>query len=153
LAVGSVWALAAYWQYPDVIDFWKHDYGGRVNQGYMKEPAWYYVAQWPLVVFPWPILIVLGFLATRTKAVRDRAAPERLLWCWGLAPMLFFSLLQGKHHHYLLQAMAPWAILGALGAVRFWELMMRSRNWVRNPLAGAMLLGLPVSVVMVILRS
>src|SRR5438132_481263 len=29
VAVGSLWALAAYWQYPDVIDFWKHDYGGR----------------------------------------------------------------------------------------------------------------------------
>jgi 4-amino-4-deoxy-L-arabinose transferase-like glycosyltransferase len=125
LAVGFAWALAAYCQYPDVIDFWKHDYGGRVNQGYMREPIWYYLAQWPLVVFPWPILVVIGFVATRTKAIRFSASPERFLWCWGLAPIVFFSLLQGKHHHYLLQTIAPWAVLGAIGTARLFELMRR----------------------------
>ena len=66
---------------------------------------------------------------------------------------MFFSILQGKHHHYLLQAVAPWAVLGALGAVRLWELMLRSRTWVRSPLAGTVLLGLPISVAVVVLRN
>jgi 4-amino-4-deoxy-L-arabinose transferase-like glycosyltransferase len=123
LAVGSLWAIAAYLQYPDVIDFWKHDYGGRFNQGYMREPVWYYFAQWPLVVFPWPILVIIGFLDAKTKALGTKASPERLLWCWGLVPIVFFSIPQGKHHHYLLQTMAPWAVLGALGAARCWNLV------------------------------
>jgi 4-amino-4-deoxy-L-arabinose transferase-like glycosyltransferase len=124
LAVGSLWGVAAYLQYPDVIDFWKNDYGGRLNQGYMREPVWYYFAQWPLVVFPWPILVIVGFLDARTKALGIKASPERLLWCWGLVPILFFSIPQGKHHHYLLQTMAPWAVLGALGTARCWNLIV-----------------------------
>jgi len=128
LLVGSLWAAAAYWQYPDVIDFWKHDYGGRVSQGYMREPAWYYFAQWPLVVFPWPILVILGFADTKKKAFGNPASPERFLWCWGLAPILFFSIPQGKHHHYLLQTMAPWAVLAALGGVRLWNALVAPGN-------------------------
>ena len=119
--VGSLWAVAAYIQFPGALDFWKNDYGSRVNQGYMQEPFWYYFAQWPLVVFPWPILVVLGFVVTKSKALTTKSSPERLLWCWGLAPILFFSMPQGKHHHYLLQTMAPWAVLGALGGERFWS--------------------------------
>jgi 4-amino-4-deoxy-L-arabinose transferase-like glycosyltransferase len=138
LAVGSTWALAAYFQYPGVIEFWQHDYGGRLNQGYMREPFWYYLAQWPLVVFPWPILVVAGFVATKqdaftssssaSSASASRASAARFLWCWGLVPILFFSIPQGKHHHYLLQTMAPWAVLGALGGARLWQMMVASRR-------------------------
>ncbi len=119
--VSSLWAVAAYWQYPGVIDFWKNDYGSRVNQGYMAEPFWYYFAQWPWVVFPWPVLVVLGFWQTKSRAFGATASPERFLWCWALAPIFFFSIPQGKHHHYLLQTMAPWAVLGALGARYLWN--------------------------------
>src|SRR5262249_23062757 len=144
LAVGSAWALAAYLQYPDVIDFWKHDYGGRVNQGYMKEAPWYYFLQWPYVTFPWTPLIVLGFVAAWRRSVpvvesaladgeRLNGSPGRFLWCWGLVPILFFSIPQGKHHHYLLQTMAPWAILGALGARRVCEWLTGRVAWVQRP--------------------
>jgi 4-amino-4-deoxy-L-arabinose transferase-like glycosyltransferase len=128
LAVGSTWALTAYLQYPDVIEFWQHDYGGRLNQGYMREPFWYYLAQWPLVVFPWPILVVAGFVATRREAFTSRLSAARFLWCWGLLPILFFSIPQGKHHHYLLQTMAPWAVLGAVGGARLWQMMVANRG-------------------------
>jgi 4-amino-4-deoxy-L-arabinose transferase-like glycosyltransferase len=151
--VGFAWAAAAYWQYPDVIDFWRHDYGGRVNQGYMREPAWYYFAQWPWVVFPWPLLVVFGSAATWREALRVKGSAERFLWCWGLVPISFFSALEGKHHHYLLQTMAPWAVLGALGAVRFWEVLARSRDWLRRPWAGTALLGLPIAVALMIFRN
>jgi 4-amino-4-deoxy-L-arabinose transferase-like glycosyltransferase len=121
LAVGSLWAVAAYWQYPGVVDFWKDDYGNRVNKGYMAEAPWYYFLQWPWIVFPWPFQILVGFFDTGKRAWQNKAAPERFLWCWALAPILFFSIPQGKHHHYLLQTMAPWAVLGALGWARLWN--------------------------------
>src|SRR5207244_2391048 len=58
--------------------------------------------------------------------------PERFLWCWALLPLFLLSLAQGKHHHYLLHALAPWAILAALGAVRLWE-WLRQWSWYRAP--------------------
>jgi 4-amino-4-deoxy-L-arabinose transferase-like glycosyltransferase len=153
LAVGSAWAVAAYVQYPGVLAFWENDYGGRVNQGYMQEPAWYYFGHFLLVAFPWSPLVLLGLLETRGKALGNKASPERFLWCWGLAPILFFSIPQGKHHHYLLQTMAPWAVLGALGAMRFWALLTASQNWLRRAWAGAILLGLPMTAALVLLRN
>ena len=140
VVVGSLWAVAAYLQYPGVLDFWKNDYGSRVNQGYMQEPAWYYFAQWPMVVFPWPILVVMGFVDSKTKALTVKGSPERLLWCWGLVPILFFSIPQGKHHHYLLQTMTPWAVLGALGGMRFWNMMAVQKNYLRGLSLGCLIL-------------
>ena len=49
--------------------------------------------------------------------------------------------------------MAPWAVLGALGGVRFWGAMAARPNWVRRPWVGALLLGLPVSVAAVCFGS
>ncbi len=153
LAVGFAWALAAYLQYPGALDFWKNDYGSRVNQGYMQEPFYYYFAQWPYVVFPWPLLIIVGFVESRRAATQTKGSPQRFLWCWALVPILFFSIPQGKHHHYLLQTMAPWAVLGAVGAARFWSLMTGGQSWVQRPWAGTLLLGLPISVAVIILRA
>jgi 4-amino-4-deoxy-L-arabinose transferase-like glycosyltransferase len=125
LAVAAAWPVAAYLRYPDVLDFWKHDYLGRVNQGYMKEPVWYYFAHLPLVTFPWSIPALYGMWLSRRSILADRS-PERFLWCWAAVPILFFSIPQGKHHHYLLQGIAPWAVLAALGAARLWCL---AQNW------------------------
>ena len=64
----------------------------------------------------------------------------------GLMPIFFFSMLQGKHHHYLLQTMAPWAVLGALGAVRFWQLTVNGcKAELRQSWTGT-LVGLPGSI-------
>ncbi len=127
LAVGSLWAVAAYWQYPGALDFWKDDYGNRLSKGYMEEAPWYYFLQWPWVVFPWPIQVIVGFFGTRAQAFKVKASPERFLWCWALMPILFFSIPQGKHHHYLLQTMAPWAVLGAVGWTRLWNWFFAQR--------------------------
>jgi 4-amino-4-deoxy-L-arabinose transferase-like glycosyltransferase len=54
------------------------------------------------------------------------------LWCWALVPIAFFSLPQGKHHHYLLQATAPWAVLSAVGLVRLWR-WLPTVNWLDRP--------------------
>jgi 4-amino-4-deoxy-L-arabinose transferase-like glycosyltransferase len=121
LAVAAAWPVAAYLRYPDILDFWKSDYLGRVNQGYMREPFWYYFVHLPMVVFPWTLPAFLGLWLSRGPALRQKSSPERLLWIWAILPILFFSIPEGKHHHYLLQCLAPWAVLAALGAVRIWQ--------------------------------
>lgn len=148
LAVGSAWPIAACLRYPDVIAFWEHDYLGRVNQGYMREPFWYYFANLPLLIFPWSIPALYGLWLTGRAALRQRLAPERFLWCWALVPVLFFSIPQGKHHHYLLQCLAPWAVLGALGAVRLWK-VIRHWTWLESPWPVVIFLGLLGDVALV----
>ncbi len=131
LAVGSAWATAAYLRYPDVVDLWFSDYGGRMNTGYMHEPPWYYLLQLPLILLPWTPLSLGGLWLTRREALSSGRTPERFLWCWAMVPLLVFSLPSGKHHHYLLSSVAPWAILGAVACERIW-CRLRERSWLRS---------------------
>lgn len=121
VVVALAWPTAALLRYPDVVDLWLSDYAGRLHQNYMRQPPWYYLTHWPWVVFPWTVPALAGLWLTRGRALRQRRAPERFLWCWALLPIAFFSIPQGKHHHYLLQCLAPWAVLAALGTVKVWE--------------------------------
>jgi 4-amino-4-deoxy-L-arabinose transferase-like glycosyltransferase len=144
-AAASAWAFSAYWRYPDIIDLWKHDYAGRYNQGYMLEPWWYYLGHLPLNLFPWTLVAFLGLAVTWRDAVGNGRTPERFLWCWALVPIAFFSIPQGKHHHYLLQATAPWAVLSALGTVRLWH-WLPTVSWLDRPWPVLVTVALPGEV-------
>src|SRR5262249_38055342 len=86
LLVGALWHMAAYLRYPGILDFWHSDYLGRVNEGYMCEPFWYYFAQLPLVVFPWTIPAFFSLWLTQSAARGEKRSPERFLWCWAMMP-------------------------------------------------------------------
>ncbi len=154
--VAGAWPLAAYLRYPDVVDLWLADYVGRLNGGYMSQPAWYYVAMLPYVLLPWTPLAVVGVGLTARQALRDRATPERFLWVWAILTPAAFSIPDGKHHHYLLQCMAPWAVLAALGARRLWQDVGRVPVLVGSPglaVLGLLLLGLPGDLAIWLLRA
>lgn len=148
-AVASAWALAAYTRHPDIVDLWKHDYAGRYNQGYMSEPWWYYLGHLPWNLFPWTFVAVLGLAVTWRDAVGRGRTPERFLWCWALVPIAFFSIPQGKHHHYLLQATAPWAVLSALGMVRLWQ-WLPTTNWLHRPWPLMVTVALPGEIALIV---
>ncbi|MFO0927522.1 MAG: hypothetical protein U0736_10850 [Gemmataceae bacterium] len=131
-ATAAAWATAAYLRYPDIVELWKSDYVGRMNQGYMREPPWYYLIELPWVLFPWTLVIGAGLAVTWPRVTGQGRTPERLLWVWALLPVAFLSVPQGKHHHYLLHTLTPWAILGAVGAVRVWA-WLPQQEWVRRP--------------------
>jgi hypothetical protein len=67
-------------------------------------------------------------------------------------PPLAFSVPQGKHHHYLLQCLAPWAILAAVGSVRLWRSIPSWPAWLRQPLLGAAVFGLPLDAALLVLK-
>jgi hypothetical protein len=58
---------------------------------------------------------------------RDGSAAQRFVWCWAWMPLLVFSMSQGKHHHYMLHYLAPWAILAAQGTVWLWQRLTAHR--------------------------
>src|SRR5262245_4484920 len=84
LGVAAAWPVAAYLRYPDILEFWKSDYLGRVNQGYMREGFWYYFVHLPIVLFPWTLPAFLGLWLSRRAAFRERCSAERLLWAWAV---------------------------------------------------------------------
>jgi 4-amino-4-deoxy-L-arabinose transferase-like glycosyltransferase len=151
-AAASAWAVAAYLRYPDIVDLWKSDYAGRYNQGYMREPVWYYLAHLPWVLFPWTFAAGAGLAYTWRRALTEGRTPERFLWCWAVAPVVFFSIPQGKHHHYLLHLLAPWAVLAAVGTVRVWE-WLPSLAWLRRPWPLLAAVAVPGEVALLVLPA
>ena len=126
---GGLWPAYIYWRHPDVLEMWIYDYGGRLYDGYIGEPWWYYFGVWTWALLPWTPAAAYGLVVAARRAVRPGALPERFLLCWGVGTLLFFSIPDGKHHHYLIHILPPWGVLAALGLV---ELHQRYSAWARG---------------------
>ncbi|HZU38493.1 MAG TPA: glycosyltransferase family 39 protein, partial [Gemmataceae bacterium] len=146
------WPVIVYLRYPGIMDLWRDLFGDRVHQSPFTEPWWYYAVQVPYITLPWSLLALGGLLWTARPAWRERFSPERFLWIWAILTPAVFSIPHGKHHHYLLQCMAPWAVLAGLAAVRVWEAIPSWPVWLRQPLVGAAVLSVPADVAIILLR-
>ncbi|MDB5346141.1 MAG: hypothetical protein JWP89_4518 [Schlesneria sp.] len=155
LAVMFAWPLAAYSRYPDAFDVWHFDLFGRLRGTYkeINEPIWYYPVNLLWMLMPWTFVIPLGLVVSSTAAWRDRRSPERFLWCWAFLVPAVFSIPGGKHHHYMLHALAPWAILGALGVRQLRCLAANWPQWLTHPATSAIGYGLPAAAVLTILGT
>lgn len=150
---GTVWPFIAYQRYPDIVDLWMVDYGVRWKSGYIGEPAWYYLIQQPWNLFPWTLAVIAGLATTTGRVFRGESAPLRYLWCWAVLPILFFSLFEGKHHHYMLSCLAPAAVFGAIGATALWRWILSWPALLRRPWLPALLLGLPGTAIVLIVEA
>jgi 4-amino-4-deoxy-L-arabinose transferase-like glycosyltransferase len=138
LVIGGAWPMAAALRYPDVLDLWSLQLGGRVSGVWtdVNEPLWYYGAALSWATQPWTIAAVIGLAAAWRRARDVPHSPERFLWCWAVLPVVVLSLPSGKHHHYLLHSLAPWAVSGSLGLVWLHDRIMTSPAWRRAAVAG-----------------
>ncbi len=150
LLIGLMWPVFAYLHYPDVADIWAYDYGHRWNKNYIGEPFWYYLVHVPWNLFPWVFLALLGLLTTRHQALKRRPSSWLFIWCWAIVPPVVFSSFNGKHHHYMLSCMAPHAVLAAAGAVAFWNYRERLPRWLRSPIFGIVVVGVPIAVLVLL---
>lgn len=146
------WPVIVYVRYPGIIDLWRNLFGDRVHRSPFTEPWWYYAVQLLFITLPWPVLALAGLALTGSRARRERCSMERFLWIWAIFTPIVFSIPHGKHHHYLLQCMAPWAILASLAAVRLWQTIPTWPAMLRQPLFGAALFGGTVDVAVVLFR-
>lgn len=147
-AVAAAWPLAAWTRFPDVLDLWVYDLGGRFDGSYTSkvEPWWYYPVNLLWMLAPWTLVIPFGIVQTRIRAQLERYSAERFVWCWAFGVPLVFSLSAGKHHHYMLHALAPWAVFAAFG-------LLRVRSWfgtwpyrLRNPWNSLVTTALPLLI-------
>src|SRR5262249_18002122 len=105
LAVGLTWPLAAYLRFPAIQELWLEHYLGRVCQGFLQQPWWYYLVTLPLVILPWTGAALVGLVQLQREARSMPCASARFLCCAALLPPLVLSLPQAKHHHYLLHCL------------------------------------------------
>jgi 4-amino-4-deoxy-L-arabinose transferase-like glycosyltransferase len=148
LAVALAWPIAVSRRYPDAYHVWFYDQVGRVSGDYtaINQPWWYYAARLPEILGPWIAIAPFGLWLTARDACAKRYSPARLLWCWALLVPAVLSIPGGKHHHYLLHAVAPWGVLVALGLVWLRNKILDWPAWTRNPLGAVPVLGLPAVV-------
>lgn len=133
--------------YGDAIDVWKFDLGGRLNANYLAEPPWYYFVCLLWVPQPWAFAAFMGLALSFPRLRKPEAKADRFVWCWAWAPLLVFSISQGKHHHYMLHYLAPWAILSAQATLWSWERIRE--HWQRRwaiPIAIAVLGEIAIAV-------
>jgi 4-amino-4-deoxy-L-arabinose transferase-like glycosyltransferase len=139
VGIAVIWPILAYLRYPDVLQIMGFDVRGRLDGTTFDDPWWYYLATVPWAIAPWPLLTAAGLAFIVPKAWRDPASPERFLFCWSVVTVAFLTVPSGKHHHYLVPVLAPWAILGAIGSYRMWLVALEWPNWIKNPAWGLML--------------
>ncbi len=152
IGVALSWPILVIGRHPEIIDLWKSHYGGRLYQGYLREPWWYYIAYIPVIVIPWSLPALIGLWGTR-KAAFAGPGPERFLWCWAIIPPVVFSFPDGKHHHYLLSCLAPWAVFSQVGVRMIWQFSREKLpRWFADPVLAAMFWGSVVSAVILALR-
>lgn len=146
VVVGAAWSVYALQRYPDILDLWLSDYGGRWESGYIGEPAWYYFVFQPWSLFPWTGPFFIGLTVRLHKVSGADASAGRFVCCWAIVPLLFFSLFKGKHHHYLLSCLAPCSVFCAVGAIKIWGWLRLLHARFRSPLFAAMLVGIPAAL-------
>jgi 4-amino-4-deoxy-L-arabinose transferase-like glycosyltransferase len=116
IALTAAWPLWAYRHVPDVLDNWKYDYLGRWSGVYsaINEPWWYYPPKLALGLLPWTPICLFGMWIAWKN--RSNAGYQWVL-CWAMVPLVLLSIPKGKHDHYLVPFLAPYAILAAVGLI------------------------------------
>lgn len=122
LALGPVamWAVAASLQEPEL---WRPLFFGqhieRAAQGKAHHgPPWQNLLQVPLLVLPWTVPVLFGFVdgyrAWRAQRAGDESqAGLARIWWWAVVLFVFFSIVPAKRELYLMSAYPAFALLGA----------------------------------------
>lgn len=149
------WPVLAWIRSPDVGEVWLYDLGGRMSGKYteINQPLWYYPVNLLWMLAPWTFVVPFGLAATWAAVRTQRNSPARFLWAWAILVPAIFSIPGGKHHHYLLHALTPWAVLAAVGIERCRAWLATWPRWLVHPLTGLFTVGIPISVALAMLQS
>ncbi|WP_020470493.1 ArnT family glycosyltransferase [Zavarzinella formosa] len=152
-AVGCFWPVLSASFYPDVPEVWKSDYVKRWDSNYVGEKPWYYLIHVPWNLFPWTVPALVGLGVTARRVFRERDRVWQFIWAWALVPPVVFSLFQGKHHHYMLNCIAPWAPISLAGAIALWKWICRLPAWRQSLWFNVLVFGVPGAVVILVFAA
>ena len=127
LVIALAWPWAVWQWHPQALDVWTlhvaDRLGGR-SQHFAGEKGWEYALSFLWQTLPWTPLGVFSLFRALRRPSRLNGT-QALLLAWGVVPALLVSLANTRNAHYLIYALPPWSIWGALGLTR---LLARARR-------------------------
>lgn len=121
--VALPWYVLCAQRNPDFLRvfFLEHNFQRYVTPVFQhRQPFWFFGPMLVLALFPWTILLIPaareGLNKWREGKFSDSAG--MFFACWGIFPVLFFSLSQSKLPGYILPAVAPLALVLAIVLAR-----------------------------------
>ena len=90
------------------------------DTAFNPEPVWHYFTTLPIQLLPWTCFVLPALPASFRRACRESGSPDRFLWVWFGAMFVTLSVASGKHHHYLIHALPPFAVWTA-SALPWWR--------------------------------
>jgi 4-amino-4-deoxy-L-arabinose transferase-like glycosyltransferase len=132
IAIALAWPVVMVTRYPSALNLWMTHITDRLSassEQFAGEPFWGYALSYFWQTLPWtPLAILFGLWPSWRRASRQPSGLDRLLWAWAVVPAALVSLASVRNAHYLIYALPPWSIWGALGFVRLGE-RLRTRGW------------------------
>ncbi len=139
LICASSWAIYVGYTVDGAVDVWYSDLFGRLNQGYLQQPWYYYLREMPAITAPWTVFCLIGIIICFKPVFTERYSAIRFTFCWAILPLVIFTFSQSKHHHYMLHITGAWAIYAALSLRWVWEWILCIPKRFRSPLVGIIL--------------
>lgn len=126
IAIAFAWPAAVLLQYPETLELWKYHTLGRLNAGtaYNAKPFWYYFTTLPWQAAP-ALVVALPALPHSLRNAWAERGLDRWLWIWVVSQFTLLSIASGKHHHYLIYALPPFAVWAAAGLTWYSEIFRR----------------------------
>ncbi len=147
VAVAAPWFIAMQARFPEFLHYFivVQHLQRFASTGFNNvQPVWFYPAVLALFALPWLAALAWRRRAPAGDAVTPDASPEpmaawrRLMWCWLVAIVGFFSLPQSKLIGYVLPALPPLAALIGVAAAAAWAARPRRRAIVAGGVLSAL---------------
>lgn len=148
LAIPLAWALPAMIREPRLLEIWRFESVDRAGGAFDDADPWHiYLWAVPMLLLPWTVFAVRGFIHWRRTDEQAAAEDARLgtssaessprnliqrwriphrvafLLAWFVGGMILLQISQARHKHYAIPMLPPITILAALGFV----------NWLHDP--------------------
>ncbi|CAN5518361.1 N/A [soil metagenome] len=121
IGVTFAWPVAVIAQFPEALTLWREHTFGRLDgtNTLNTKPFWYYLSTLPWQAAPAFLLALPALPQTIRNAIQQPKSLDRFLMVWFGSMFVLLSAASGKHHHYLLHALPPWAFW-ATAALPWW---------------------------------
>jgi hypothetical protein len=130
--IALAWPLAVAGRHPEAVSLWLGHVTDRLAaepRRFAGQPIGAFLLTPILQTLPWTPFAIVGAWHSFRRARRGPGGPDRLLWAWAVVPTLLLSMASVRNGHYLIHALPPWSIWGALGLVRLGDRLQARRGW------------------------
>jgi 4-amino-4-deoxy-L-arabinose transferase-like glycosyltransferase len=130
--VALAWPMAIASRHPEAVGLWLGHVTDRIStepRQFAGEPLPTFLLSPFVQMLPWSPIAVVGAWHSFKKARVEPNGPDRSLWAWAVVPTAMLACASVRNDHYLIHALPPWSIWGALGLLRLGARLRERRGW------------------------